>query len=349
MRYSNLDLARSVLMLLGVFYHSSLIFSGIDWWRVSSGSSSVFLFYFGYISSMFRMESFFIISGFFAVMVYQKDSYGFLSKRLPKLLIPFFFVGLTLNIATALVSDNFKLHSGLDFFIFGDWIGHLWFLSSLSLYTVIYFLLQRVGFITFISNYEFRFITLLIFLLIPLLAFLGRSLSYLTYEASFMFFNFKYIYYYFPYFMLGAFFYNKRELFFDLLSFRYLYLYGFFVISLLLVDFQLEDKVLKALVSSYASLFLSFTVLCLIFIFFDKFRPSVGIVLSSSYTVYLLHEPLIVFFYVFFFSKLNSIVNDFVIFISLSLSVIFVSLLLHTFVIKNSRVLFFLFNGSMKR
>jgi hypothetical protein len=151
MRYNYLDFARGILMSLGVIIHAAYIFSPDFEWRLSAeNTNEIYTYIVGFIHS-FRMQSFYIISGFFSMMIIEKYSLSkFLSSRFIRLGVPLIFCGFTINIVmTAFSWDN--LHNlretfNVNFWIGGDWLGHLWFLANLIGYSlVVYFIIKIVS------------------------------------------------------------------------------------------------------------------------------------------------------------------------------------------------------------
>ncbi|WP_248820405.1 glucans biosynthesis protein MdoC [Frankia sp. AgB32] len=137
MHYHHLDALRAVFMLTGVFVHASTlghdpIFHGI-----------------AYASSLFRMEGFFLISGFLSVMLVEK--YGAsraVRRRLAAVGTPFLCTFVLFNPATLWMTYNFHNDPNISFLDFmrgrtiphpqGElhWTLHLWFLVVLLVYAL---------------------------------------------------------------------------------------------------------------------------------------------------------------------------------------------------------------------
>lgn len=140
-----LDSIRAWLMLLGVPFHVSLIYSA-QHWTVNSASSSLWLTLFNEFIHSFRMQVFFVISGYFSYMLYLRYQPGrWLKVRLERVGIPFLAA-----IPLITIPQFFMLKNIAD--KFPDWdhsttyqhyntlvwqlISHLWFLLVLILLTV---------------------------------------------------------------------------------------------------------------------------------------------------------------------------------------------------------------------
>ncbi len=135
-REHSLDAARGTLMILGVFLHAANIYApGSTWLVVDSSTHPAFGWLIGFIHA-FRMHAFFWISGYFTSLVFVRaaDTTA-LASRLQRLLLPLIFTWLVVN-------------SLQDLLVYGRWnellrvplVYHLWFLFDLVLFTVLGFL-----------------------------------------------------------------------------------------------------------------------------------------------------------------------------------------------------------------
>lgn len=141
-----LDYIRAALMLLGIPFHVSLIYSSHHW-VVNSTPESLPLSLFNDFIHAFRMQVFFVISGYFSCMLYQRYPLKkWLNVRLTRLLIPM----LTAMVLITLPQFIFVLRHTTAISDWGDagfwqrvnisvWylVSHLWFLLTLSLITVL--------------------------------------------------------------------------------------------------------------------------------------------------------------------------------------------------------------------
>ena len=91
-RIHSLDAYRGVLMLLGIVIHGAIPFLDHD---VESLSGDVVSFSF-WLVHLFRMPAFFMLSGFFAALLWQRyGGAGMLMNRFERIVLPFitfFFV-----------------------------------------------------------------------------------------------------------------------------------------------------------------------------------------------------------------------------------------------------------------
>ena len=133
-RLHYLDALRSFCMLFGILVHTATL-DGAEW--LSTGSTT--------ISEHFRMATFFVISGFFALMMLDKRGLrGFARHRALSLVLPLASALVLLNPVTLwLVYQVQTGPVGLGDFLRGDfpaparplnWHLHLWFLFTLIAY-----------------------------------------------------------------------------------------------------------------------------------------------------------------------------------------------------------------------
>lgn len=157
--YFGLDELRAGLMLIGVFWHAvSIIAPHGSFVYNSPQHESAFIYSLIYPEHIFRMEAFFLVSGFLSAMVLsRKDKSTFLDARIKRVLIPLllgcFGVNLLLQIAgTGLQLKDFSWRT------FDLWrmVMHGWFLITLFMCALIDLALpsgaaQRAGRKTVIS------------------------------------------------------------------------------------------------------------------------------------------------------------------------------------------------------
>lgn len=147
-----MDAMRGILMMLGLVYHSAKLFSIRQDWAIYATDTSVIATFFVDLLHIFRMPTFFVVSGYFAAMTLQK--YGpkkFLKVRLARIMIPLVVTALTLNSIQALllVKTGWLQTSVAAYITHGGWVTHLWFLLNL----VIYFILAALIVMLFKAHY----------------------------------------------------------------------------------------------------------------------------------------------------------------------------------------------------
>ncbi|NQZ23846.1 MAG: acyltransferase family protein [Colwellia sp.] len=91
-RYHYLDNIRALAMLLGIMFHAALAYSPLmqGFWFTADTDSSVTIEIVTLFTHLFRMPTFFLVSGFFAIMLIQKRGLtGFIKNRAIRILLPF--------------------------------------------------------------------------------------------------------------------------------------------------------------------------------------------------------------------------------------------------------------------
>lgn len=145
------DSLRAFLMLLGIPYHAAMVYHSRILWDMQSPDKSELLTFVSGVLVSFRMPAFFMVAGYFAAMMLEKrPAAEWLQGRLIRLGIPF-LTGLVLlaPLQVALIDLNSAMtgavpmgaalhvaardvaHPGFS------WIMHLWFLPALLIYSLL--------------------------------------------------------------------------------------------------------------------------------------------------------------------------------------------------------------------
>jgi glucan biosynthesis protein C len=146
-RQYHLDALRSILMILGVFLHGSYPYADKPWIIKDDDVSPVLI---GLNASIhfFRIPCFFILSGYFAMMLIERmGKSAFIKMRMKRLALPLVSTALLFNSVQAYFlhgvrTDNWSpaafIASGAftGFWIAGRWIGHLWFLVYVLAFSI---------------------------------------------------------------------------------------------------------------------------------------------------------------------------------------------------------------------
>ncbi|WP_145567035.1 glucans biosynthesis protein MdoC [Yersinia aleksiciae] len=218
-----LDAIRAYLMLLGIPFHLSLIYSSHHWAVNSSHPSLVFTLLNDFIHA-FRMQVFFVISGYFSFMLYQRyERQRWLQARLERVVIPLLAAIPLITLPQFFLLKNYtnKLQDWNSFTIYQkiniaiwELVSHLWFLLTLALLTGICFYLfkrikhnlQRVpAFIKGMNN--IGKVSLYVFLFVLIYSVIRRIIFSLNPEMLFnSIFNFTVMetLFYLPFFLIGA-------------------------------------------------------------------------------------------------------------------------------------------------
>ena len=143
-----LDNLRVYLTVLVILHHASIAYGGGGAWAVKDPGmdelSPIFLTYFTVVNQTYFMSAFFLLAGYFTPYALERKGAGyFLKDRLIRLGIPILvYSTLIFNLNQVLTGVWMR---GQPF----RWIlayepGHLWFLQALLLFAVIY-MLYRIG------------------------------------------------------------------------------------------------------------------------------------------------------------------------------------------------------------
>jgi hypothetical protein len=148
-RYYSIDMLRAIMMIMGVFFHSAVIFchsKNIQDWPIFDIGHSYFFDILVSIIHSFRMHLFFFVSGFTTSILYHKKGLKYtLINRFKRIILPFIFGYFIIcsfvsylsilinNNALEMTMTNIYIHK-LDFLSLP--LYHLWFL-----YYLIYFIL----------------------------------------------------------------------------------------------------------------------------------------------------------------------------------------------------------------
>jgi surface polysaccharide O-acyltransferase-like enzyme len=203
-RLAWIDNLRVMVIILVVFLHSAVTYSGLGGWyykeneQVDMLSMIIFAFFQTFTQAYF-MSLLFLVSGYFtALSLERKGAKQFLTGRLKRLGIPLLlFIFLIQPVAVKLAYPDLDI---LDWYIGGiksldflGWTGPLWFVEALLIFTVIYLILNRFG-VTVGNNTSVRLINTNVFaivLLITGIAFMFR----LAYPMGTDFYNLQFSYF----------------------------------------------------------------------------------------------------------------------------------------------------------
>lgn len=143
-RWEYLDQLRAGLMLLGIPYHVALVYASHAPWIINSPDESQLLTWAVQFSHTFRMPAFFLLAGFFAMLMIQKRGASpWWTSRLYRLGIPMLSTALLINPLLMLAKSVAEVGAGAAFtdwyaqlLSFGEhWLVHLWFLLYLLAYS----------------------------------------------------------------------------------------------------------------------------------------------------------------------------------------------------------------------
>ena len=222
-RYHNLDFLRAFAMMMGLVIHAPLLFWAPDFAKVygidNIAPAEEWVNIMGRFISSWRMPLFFLMSGFFAILVIErKGTSQFLKDRVIR-------VALTCLLFSSLydISDG-----NFDFTTL-----HLWFLYELMIFVLLFSLLYRLKIIkdvlcVIIPPKLLFFLALFMVSTVPLAYLLNNWWHPSALKASSTYFDLKAgnLLYYFSYFLAGVILYSNQNIFIKLKNSKTILLLG---------------------------------------------------------------------------------------------------------------------------
>lgn len=143
-----LDNLRIYLTILVILHHASITYGGIGDWPVKDPRadmlSAIFLTFFTAVNQSYFMSAFFLLAGYFTPSALERKGAGyFLKDRLLRLGIPIIvYSTLIININQVILGVWMRGRPFRWLFVYQP--GHLWFLQALLFFAVIYVLHRMV-------------------------------------------------------------------------------------------------------------------------------------------------------------------------------------------------------------
>ena len=237
---------------------------------------------------------------------------------------------------------------GLTYVIAGQWLGHLWFLGNMLFY---FFLLYPVcRYIEKMRDLSQREMLMLFVVATPFFALMGVYFSDFFYDGVFLFISSKKLAYYFAYFLLGVMCCRHHAVFLSMLNTRCFVVSLLASLMLLLVLLWFQPALPENLYfAAYTMIKGGWTLamLSLLFVVGDQVKERARALSDASYTIYLIHQPLIVVLYVAIFEHLTwgAEIES----LLLIAMVFAASYYCHTLLVQKSAMLTLLFNGVWPR
>ncbi|MDH6295091.1 glucans biosynthesis protein C [Agrobacterium fabrum] len=367
------DPLRALLMMLGIPYHASLLYSHVLPWDIKDFETSPLLSGLGAALVTFRMPTFFLVAGYFSTMVIgKKGKMRWLRQRFLRLGVPFIVAVLLLgplqlfllqlaSVAKGNIPADRLLESLPGLLRPSEqWIMHLWFLPALIAYSVLLaallFLAARPPFTQIKNGFnslQQRRATLFFAALCALpvlwelmvygsglLAASSGSRLFLLYERA----SDPYARY-LPFFLLGALLQRNRALFhqFRQTGFPTVVIAAGAIGAAVALRLQhpFSTSALLVLVSAIAAVAASRLLIDLACRYFDRPSPLARRMTDASFTIYLFHHPLIYAFGILFILIALPPILEFAIIVAATTATAYV---LHQ-AIRRSPLALFLFNG----
>ncbi len=321
-RIHALDSLRAIMMLLGIVLHTSMTYADTDfgaaWILKDIGSTNISNDYIYKVIHSFRMQTFFVVAGFFAsLLFYERSPKKMIQNRVSRIVLPFIVFLFILNapIMFSMIysynvfqgSEN-ALSAALNYISklpFTDSTLHLWFLYYLSMISGVSvgmaLLLKKLPAVTRPMSQAFNWVIERPILRVLIFAALTSVIYFIMgawYTEKYNSFtpNFNAFLYYSFFYCVGWILFKSKHLLNKLMKLDWacailgLVLYT----AYLLIDliFQPFNIVTHILINSLVVWLLIFGITGLFMRYGSKHSPLMRYVSDSSYWVYLLHLPL---------------------------------------------------------
>lgn len=342
-----LDSARAILMLLGIPYHVALVYApGNNWRFAKSQRTSQLLAYFADMVHTFRMPAFFLLAGYFAMVMLERKGPGeWLRGRTVKLGVPLVAGGLLLNPISLLAQA--PTHIGT----LGDhWLAHLWFLPALMVMFAILALMRVTPLLRWFEGLidwvvrtpEIGVVVLL--LLASGLSGLGSILSTRISDIFLVRVTMSPVVGYLPFLLLGAAMRINRQV----QEFMSTCSLAGFVLAMLPLWFLLNTtwggpltNITRILALTMVSICLGRALIALCRQLLDRPSTKMRKLANASFTIYLVHFPIFNFFYILFAPAALPVLLEYLLLVAM---VTIASYGMHVLMAR-SEILMFMFNG----
>jgi len=358
-RMHYMDAMRATLMMLGVVLHSAQVYNPLKQWLIYSDNPETVMMYVASFIHIFRMPAFFVVSGFFCHLTLQRyDIKKFLDIRIKRLVIPFLVTAFTLNSIQAFILSytGWRDFDFIRYITNGGYVSHLWFLVILTLYFLFTsfaaaFMKKIVTFCGELITRVFLFIpSVVMVILLPFISIgilVTGKLGMPLYTNIFGLIKVFELCHYLPYFVFGMALSYKPELLSRLHSGKTscMLICTVFATTAMLRVIP-PGGLAQSAAETWYSHFCSWTGVAVCFYIFHKFlnnASKMAVFLSdASYTVYLFHHVLVVFFGLL---CIRFEVSAFVGVPVMIIVIFMLTLLIHKYIILRFRFIRYLFNG----
>ncbi|MGJ7581305.1 acyltransferase family protein [Variovorax sp. RHLX14] len=348
-----LDAARAILMFLGIPYHVAMVYrTGNDWEFAISDEHSVLLSYVAEFIHIFRMPLFFMVAGYFAMMMLGRKHPGWwFGGRIFKLGVPLLAAGLLLNPISLMVQDDSAM---LLAFVGDHWLAHLWFLPTLIYMCAVLALMQVTPLQRWFELGVNRLVdtpvrgTLMFLLIAGSVSGLGSMLGSRVPDTFILSSTILSALGFLPYLLFGAAMRINRRLLIVMSHGSF----AVFAMTLVPLAFAMTTtwgggamNIARVFAITIVCFGFARTLLTVCRLLLDHPSKSVRNIADASFTVYLVHFPLLNVFYKLIAPADIPVLPEFVLLVG---SVAVVSYLVHR-LIARSDMLLLLFNGAPLR
>ncbi len=320
-RIHALDSLRAIMMLLGIVLHTVMTYAHTSYpgWIKDSSAMHISNDYIHDVIHSFRMQTFFVVAGFFAsLLFYERSPIKMIKNRVSRIVLPFIIFLIILNplvmfsfIYSTLVFDGTEqpfsqaIHTVIDLSIIPISTHHLWFLYYLIIISAISvgmaLLLKKLPAVTRRISQAFNWVIerpmlrVLIFAALTSVVYFIMGAWYVEKFNSFMP-NFNALIYYGFFYGVGWVLFKSKHQLTQLMTFDWacailgLVLYSAYLIYNFIVNpFNLVSHIL---INSLVVWLFIFGITGLFIRYASRHSPLMRYISDASYWVYLIHLPL---------------------------------------------------------
>lgn len=358
MRHFYLDNLRAFLMILGLVLHTCAAFSAGNYWLVSYLEPIEWVDRLNDFIHLFRMPLFFMISGFFAYLIMEKQSSNvFCTTKILRIGLPFLTVLLLINLPQFMFLDYLRSSSISQQINTNSFVGHLWFLVNLLVYFLIYafvhsVLFQLVIYLKRLTPIGYIGLVIIILPLCYLGVLAANKIGIPIYKDILIIGSIYKLFSYVDYFFIGALFAGLGHEYFvsTLTSIK-----GKLLMLALLIVCSMPwwfTSVINDVTTPYINHIQAILVSLMIWLFGVKTMNSNAAIFkklaNASYSIYLFHHGIVITLVLianFLVSKYGLDINPNIVFFSIILFTLVITLYIHNAVIARSHILLLVFNG----
>ncbi len=147
-----LDNLRSFALFLGILFHAAIVYAPKIGYAIQAKERADVFGYFCYYIHSFRMPLFYLISGYFSALVWQKKGMGnYMLGRIQRILIPMvlglvFLAPIQYFLVVKIHHPNLSYFQFYPNFFSMDYFAHshIWFLVDLTLFSILFFLFPKL-------------------------------------------------------------------------------------------------------------------------------------------------------------------------------------------------------------
>ncbi|MBV7434589.1 acyltransferase family protein [Cardiobacteriaceae bacterium TAE3-ERU3] len=307
--YHGLDMLRAGLMLIGVFWHAVSVLSPAgNFVYASEIHQSKVLYGLVYPEHIFRMEAFFLVSGFLSQMVLvRKGKAAFWQARWKRVALPLLLGCLGVNFLLQLFGSQFMGYKWANYDLW-RWVMHGWFLITLFMCALVDLALPkhtaaRTG------KLGLAFVAIIGWLgYIALITWNARSWHLGGNIATLYNFTVLATVQYFPFYFAGAWLYHHQSLL-DRIRPRTLWIIAAVMLVTATINYLGAMKIYKLFATGTQWDFVLYranamlaagSIAFLLFWFFYRIQQGgsavVRYLMTSAIVIYLVHHPLVIIF-----------------------------------------------------